>query len=122
MERKNNYEIQAAQARALFCARDLDAVAREHGLRQEGQWLHLRLLGEPYRVSRWNGHIERGEDGRWLPADGFDETLTIFDLLCDAKPGRARRGDVEDHAGFRRPGAPRAAGKRKAGCAGAAVR
>ena len=45
MERKNNYEIQAAQARALFCARDLDAVAREHGLRQEGQWLHLRLLG-----------------------------------------------------------------------------
>ena len=88
MERKNNYEIQAAQARALFCARDLDAVAREHGLRQEGQWLHLRLLGEPYRVSRWTGHIEREEDGRWLPADGFDETLTIFDLLCDAKPGR----------------------------------
>ena len=42
MERKNNYEIQAAQARALFCARDLDAVAREHGLRQEGQWLLVR--------------------------------------------------------------------------------
>ena len=92
MERKNNYEIQAAQARALFCARDLDAVAREHGLRQEGQWLHLRLLGEPYRVSRRNGRIERGEDGRWLPADGFDETLTIFDLLCDAKPGRHAAG------------------------------
>lgn len=92
MERKNNYEIQAAQARALFCARDLDAVAREHGLRQEGQWLHLRLLGEPYRVSRRNGHIERGENGRWLPADGFDETLTIFDLLCDAKPGRHAAG------------------------------
>ena len=92
MERKNNYEIQAAQARALFCARDLDAVAREHGLRQEGQWLHLRLLGEPYRVSRRNGHIERGENDRWLPADGFDETLTIFDLLCDAKPGRHAAG------------------------------
>jgi len=92
MERKNNYEIQAAQARALFCARDLDAAAREHGLRQEGQWLHLRLLGEPYRVSRRNGRIEREEDGRWLPADGFDETLTIFDLLCDAKPGRRAAG------------------------------
>ena len=92
MGRKNNYEIQAAQARALFCARDLDAVAREHGLRQEGQWLHLRLLGEPYRVSRRNGRIERGENGLWLPADGFDETLTIFDLLCDAKPGRHAAG------------------------------
>ena len=92
MGRKNNYEIQAAQARALFCARDLDAAAREHGLRQEGQWLHLRLLGEPYRVSRRTGHIERGENGLWLPADGFDETLTIFDLLCDAKPGRHAAG------------------------------
>ena len=30
--------------------------------------------------------------GRWLPADGFDETLTIFDLLCDAKPGRRAAG------------------------------
>ena len=28
MERKNNYEIQAGQARKLFCAHDLDAVAR----------------------------------------------------------------------------------------------
>ena len=92
MERKNNYEIQAAQARALFCARDLDAVAREHGLRQEGQWLHLRLLGEPYRVSRRNGRIEREEDGRWLPADGFDETLTIFDLLCPGGTPRGRGG------------------------------
>ena len=51
MERKNNYEIQAAQARALFCARDLDAVAREHGLRQEGQWLHLRLLPKRQKYS-----------------------------------------------------------------------
>ena len=46
MERKNNYEIQAAQARALFCARDLDAVAREHGLRQAGQWVPMRLMRE----------------------------------------------------------------------------
>ena len=34
MERRDNYAIQAAQARALFCARDLDAVAREHHLAQ----------------------------------------------------------------------------------------
>ena len=70
MERKNNYEIQAAQARALFCARDLDTVAREHGLRQEGQWLHLRLLGEPYRVSRRNGRIASVNAERAMLAPG----------------------------------------------------
>ena len=42
--------------------------------------------------NRRNGRIERGENGLWLPADGFDETLTIFDLLCDAKPGRHAAG------------------------------
>ena len=88
MERKNNYEIQAGQARKLFCAHDLDAVARAHGLRTDGDFLYLRLLSEDYRVSRADGYIARRDSGAWLPADGFDETLTIFDLLCDAKPGR----------------------------------
>ena len=52
MERKNNYEIQAGQARKLFCAHDLDAVACAHGLRTDGDFLYLRLLSEDYRVSR----------------------------------------------------------------------
>lgn len=93
MERKNNYEIQAGQARKLFCAHDLDAVARAHGLRTDGDFLYLRLLSEDYRVSRADGYIARRDSGAWLPADGFDETLTIFDLLCDAKPGRRAAGD-----------------------------
>lgn len=92
MERKNNYEIQAGQARKLFCAHDLDAVARAHGLRTDGDFLYLRLLSEDYRVSRADGYIARRDSGAWLPADGFDETLTIFDLLCDAKPGRRAAG------------------------------
>ena len=92
MERKNNYEIQAGQARKLFCAHDLDAVARAHGLRTDGDFLYLRLLSEDYRVSRADGYIARRDSGAWLPADGFDETLTIFDLLCDAKPGRKAAG------------------------------
>ena len=92
MERKNNYEIQAGQARKLFCAHDLDAVARAHGLRTDGDYLYLHLLSEDYRVSRADGYIARRDSGAWLPADGFDETLTIFDLLCDAKPGRRAAG------------------------------
>ena len=93
MERKNNYVIQAGQARKLFCTRDLDAVARAHGLWTDGEFLYLRLLSEDYRVSRSDGHIARREAGVWAPADGFDETLTIFDLLCDAKPGRRAAGE-----------------------------
>ena len=101
MERKNNYEIQAGQARKLFCAHDLDAVARAHGLRTDGDFLYLRLLSEDYRVSRADGYIARRDSGAWLPADGFDETLTIFDLLCDAKPGRHAVGTWRTTLDFR---------------------
>ena len=93
MERKNNYVIQAGQARKLFCARDLDEVARAHGLRTDADFLYLCLLSEDYRVGRSGGHIARREAGAWAAADGFDETLTIFDLLCDAKPGRRAAGE-----------------------------
>ena len=92
MERRNNYEIQAAQARALFCARDLNEVIRRHELRADAAYLYLTLLSEPYRVSRMSGHIERRIGADWRSADSFDEALTIFDLLCDAKPGRRAAG------------------------------
>ena len=92
MERKNNSAIQAGQARKLFCAHDLDEVVRAHRLRTDETFLYLRLLSEDYRVSRAGGHIARREGEAWAPADGFDETLTIFDLLCDAKPGRHAAG------------------------------
>ncbi len=49
-----------------------------------------RIIASAVRVG---GHIARREGEAWLPADGFDETLTIFDLLCDAKPGRRAAGD-----------------------------
>ena len=88
---------------------------------QEGQWLHLRLLGEPYRVSPPEPAHRAREDSRWLPADGFADAHHLRPALR-REARAARRGDVEDHAGFWRSGAPRAAGKRKAGCAGAAVR
>ena len=92
-QRQNNYALQAAQARRLFCAHDLDAVIRAHGLPADEAFLYLRLLGEDYRVSRSDGHIARRLADAWSPADGFDETLTIFDLLCDAKPDRHAAGD-----------------------------
>ena len=100
MERKNNYEIQAAQARNLFCARDQAQIIRAHALRADAEYLYLRLLGEDYRVCRADGHIGRRVNGVWHAADGFDETLTIFDLLCDAKPERCAAGSWKTTQAF----------------------
>jgi hypothetical protein len=55
----------------------------------DGDFLFLRFCGSDYRICRADGHLFRrvGED--WLPADSHGEVLTIYDYLCDAKPGRA---------------------------------
>ena len=100
MERRNNYEIQAAQARGLFCQRDLQTLTQMHRLQTDASWLYLRLFGSDYRVGRADGHIFRQQDGCWVCADGFNETLTIFDLLCDGKPDRHPAGTWRTTADF----------------------
>lgn len=93
MQRQNNYELQAAQARKLFCAHELTQLIRVHQLRADEQYLYLRLLSEDYRVSRSSGRIERKLAAQWVRADSFHETLTIFDLLCTQTAGRHAAGE-----------------------------
>ena len=92
MERRNNYEIQAAQARRLFCTYDMEAIIRAHALQADAAYLYLRLLDEQYRVCRADGHIFREKKDGWIPADSFDEALTIFDLLSTIRPDQCAAG------------------------------
>lgn len=83
--KRDNYAIQAEDARRLFLTYDQTAMPAQ---RDEG-YLYLRFCGSDYRISRADGHLFRREGGAWLPSDSHGEVLTLFDYLCDAKPGRA---------------------------------
>ncbi len=87
--KRDNYAIQADQARLRFLTYDQSAMPAE----RDRDFLYLPFCGSDYRISRADGHIFRRSEGVWLPADSHGEVLTIFDYLCDAKPGRAPSGE-----------------------------
>ena len=87
--KRNNYALQAESARLRFLTYDQTHMP----VPMDAHFLHLRFCGCDYRICRADGHIfRRAEDG-WLPADSHGEVLTIFDYLCDARPGRAPSGE-----------------------------
>ena len=89
LPKRNNYALQAEAARKRFLTYNQTALPAE----RDGEFLYLTFCGLPCRISRSDGHIFRKEGGDWLPADSHGEVLTIFDYLCDARPGRAPAGE-----------------------------
>ena len=85
IQKRDNYAIQAEEARLRFLTYDQEAMP----VPMDDTFLYLRFCGSDYRICRADGHLFRRAGEAWLPADSHGEVLTIFDYLCDAKPGRA---------------------------------
>ena len=92
MDRKNNYAIQVQNAKKLFLSYDQKTLAKKLRLRTDAEYLYTALLGQPYRIARTTGDLERLENGIWADANSFDEVLTLFDLVCDSKEDRHPSG------------------------------
>ena len=87
----SNYEKTARRAAEAFLRYDAQEMAQKFSLRYDGAFLYLTFLSAPYRVSCETGIVECLQDGRAVPA-GFDESMTIYDVLCDAKSGHSLSG------------------------------
>lgn len=88
MERKDNYALQARQARERFLRYDQTALIRKLHLQDEPEVLSVRFFGQNYQISRNTGHIRRQLRGQWVDANSFGETLTLLDLVCDSREDR----------------------------------
>ena len=86
--KRDNYALQAESARLRFLTYDQEAMP----VRKDGEYLYLSFCGFDYRICRADGHLFRRVDESWLCADSHGEVLTIYDYLCDAKPGRTPAG------------------------------
>ena len=85
LPKRDNYAIQAEEARIRFLTYDQSAMP----VPMDDDYLYLRFCDSDYRVCRADGRLSRRAGENWLPADSHGEVLTIYDYLCDAKPGRA---------------------------------
>lgn len=100
--KRDNYALQAADARRLFLLRDQEAILRNIPLTADRDFFTLPFFGVPHRIHRKTGHILRLSGETWIPADSHGETLTLFDYLCDAAPDRALSGEFASVTGLGR--------------------
>ena len=85
LPKRDNYAIQAEEARLRFLTYDQSAMP----VPMDSDYLYLRFCGSDYRICRADGHLFRRTGEDWLSADSHGEVLTVYDYLCDAKPGRS---------------------------------
>ncbi len=78
----NNYDKMLEAARLHFLEYDVSQLAKRPGVTDAGDCLTTQFFGAPVQIRKADGQILL--EGR--PA-GFGEGLTIYDWLCDAKPG-----------------------------------
>lgn len=100
MERRNNYVIQAQQAKQYFLGYDQPKLIRKLLMQNDEKFLYTRMLGETYRISRQTGDVERKKGENWVDANSFNEVLTLFDLVCDSREDRCLAGRFQNMSAF----------------------
>ena len=88
MMRKNNYLIQAQQAKARFLTYDQEKLIQKFGLKYDAQYLYVDLLCTPYRLTRASGDLQRLHGEEWIDGNSYEEVMTLLDLLCDSRDDR----------------------------------
>ena len=77
----NNYETMKLQMRDEFLKYDQAAMIEKFGLRSDDENIYITFFGTEYAVNHHTGDVrsQRGEAG-------YNEAMTIYDVLCYSKP------------------------------------
>lgn len=81
----SNYDITRTKMEKEFVRYDQARMIEKFHLRHTPEHLFITFLGEEFRVGRETGKVERCLGDGYAPA-GFNESMTIFDVLCCSKP------------------------------------
>ena len=86
--RPSNYDIMRDRMELEFAKYDQMEMIRKFSLRYDKDFLYLRFVGRDYRISRTCGRTEWYSDAEknFIHA-GYNESMTIFDVLAWSKPG-----------------------------------
>lgn len=94
MEKISNYDITRNKMEQAFVRYDQQAMIDKFHLRHTPEHLFITFIGENYRIDRLTGKVDRcATDGAACVHAGFNESMTIFDVLCCSKPGCRLSGE-----------------------------
>ena len=92
MVRKDNYLIQANQAKQHFLTYDQQRLIEKLNLSHDDNYLYTTMLSEHYRIHRKTGDICRETGTGWVDANSYEEVMTLLDLVCDSRKDRFLTG------------------------------
>lgn len=91
-KRMSNYEITQRKMARAFAEYDQEAMIRKFQLSADGSYLYINFLSRPYRIHRRSGDVT-WMDGGNLREAGFNEAMTIYDVLCNSREDCAAGGE-----------------------------
>ena len=100
MDRKDNYKTQADQAKRHFLTYDQERLVKKLKLKSDEEYIYANLLGEPYRLNRETGSVERCVGDTWVDGNSFGEVMTLLDLVCDSREDRYLTGQWKSMGQF----------------------
>ncbi len=100
MKRRDNYAIQAQQARQRFLTYDQEKIIGKLRLQADETWLYIPMLGRMYRIGRKDGNFQRQAGDAWQDANTYEEVMTLLDLLCDSREDRHLSGRWKNMLSF----------------------
>ena len=89
---KTNYELTLERMPAEFLKYDQRRMIDGFHLEHDAAYLYLPFLARRCRVGRQSGVIEWAENGTDYFPGGFEDSMTVYDLLCCAKGGAEPSG------------------------------
>lgn len=99
MERRNNYLIQAADAKQRFLTYDQQHLIEKFRLEHDDDYFYIPFLCRPYRLNRHTGDLERKAE-TWHDANSYEEVMTLLDILCDSRDDRFISGRWQNMQSF----------------------
>lgn len=98
---QDNYALMADHTRRLFLTYDQSAIRSSIPLTADEEFFFLPVLDRTCRIDRKTGHIFwSAADGTWQVSTLPNDSISIFDYLCDAKPDRRLTGIYRPVSGF----------------------
>ena len=82
---ESNYDKTKRKMQKSFLEYDQDSMIERWRLDYDKDWIYIKFIGCIYRVSRSMGIVER-KDGVSFSEANYNEAMTIYDVLCWAKP------------------------------------
>ena len=90
--RISNYEITKQRMARAFAQYDQAEMIRKFHLSCDETYLYIRFLDRSYRIHRTEGTVTWLDGGVETEA-GFNEAMTLYDVLCQSKEGCTQAGE-----------------------------